>query len=156
MAGKDLLVVVGLGATLATPAWAAPEADCGCRPRTNHAVSELGRHKSSFAGRVTDVREEGGSRIVSFDVFRVWKGPREKQLSVKTDAAPDGCGYAFESGQDYLVYADGNKGALTTDRCADNAELPEAARAVRQLDLHTGRGATPLRVPERASVDARR
>lgn len=151
MARTGLWLAVGLAGALATPAWAAPEGDCGCRPKTDHAESELGRHQSSFAGRVTDVRDEGTARVVSFEVYRVWKGPREKALSVKTDAGA--CGYAFESGKDYLVYADGEKGSLSTDRCAANAELADSAREVRQLDLHTGRGATPLRIPEKPGVE---
>jgi hypothetical protein len=150
------LLAVGLVGALGVPAWAAPPEACACRPRSDHAVEELGHHKSAFAGRVKNVREEGGSLLVTFDVHRVWKGPRGKLLTVKTDGAAGACGYVFETGKDYLVYADGEKGALATDRCAANSDLADSGQAVRQLDLHTGRGATPLQIPDREAVSARR
>jgi len=125
-------------------AWTAAAEACECRPRTEHAAEELSRHKSAFAGRVREVRPEGDSSVVTFEVHRVWKGPRGKELTVRTGGD---CAALFETGKDYLVYADGDKAQLTTDRCAQS-RLDEAARSVRQLDLHTGRGASPLRVPE--------
>jgi hypothetical protein len=112
----------------------------------------LSRHKSAFAGRVKDVHADGDSSVVTFDVHRVWKGPRGKELAVKTGGA---CAASFETGKDYLVYADGDKGALTTDRCAQSP-LGDVPRSVRQLDLHTGRGATPLKVPGSEPVTAQR
>lgn len=147
---KAVLAVGFLG--LMSVAWAGPSEACECRPRADHATEELSRHKSAFAGRVTAVRAEGESSVVTFDVHRVWKGPRGKELAVKTGGA---CAASFETGKDYLVYADGDKGALTTDRCAQTA-LGDATRSVRQLDLHTGRGASPLKVPESEPVNASR
>jgi hypothetical protein len=134
--------------------WAAPAAACECRPRAEHAAEELARHKSAFAGRVKDVKTDGDSSLVTFDVHRVWKGPRGKQLVVKTAASGTACGASFETGKDYLVYADGDKNALSADRCGQS-ELAESARWVRQLDLHTGRGASPLKVPEATTETAR-
>lgn len=147
------ILVAGLVLAMGIPALAGAEESCGCPQTQGRALDELSRHKSAFAGRVKDVREEGGSLLVTFDVHRVWKGQRGKELSVKTAGT---CGYSFATGKDYLVYADGEKGALTTDRCAANAELAAAERSVRQLDLETGRGGSPLRIPDqdRATVNA--
>jgi hypothetical protein len=142
------ILVAGLVVALGAPAVASAAEPCGCAQTQGRALDELSRHKSAFAGRVKDVREESGSLLVTFDVHRVWKGPRGKALSVKTAAAAASCGYAFATGKDYLVFADGEKDALTTDRCAANAELLGAERSVRQLDLETGHGGSPLRVPE--------
>ena len=151
------LLVAGLVVAMGIPAVARAEEACGCPQTQGRALDELSRHKSAFAGRVKDVREDGGSLLVTFDVHRAWKGPRDKELSVKTAGAAGSCGYSFAAGKDYLVYADGEKGALTTDRCAANADLASAARAVRQLDLETGHGGSPLRVvreQDHATVNA--
>jgi hypothetical protein len=151
MASSSGLLALGLLGALCG-AGARPSEACECRPRAEHAAQELSRHKSAFAGRVKDVRSEGDSSLVTFDVHRTWKGPRGKELVVKTGGE---CAASFETGKDYLVYADGEKTALSADRCGQTA-LEEAARSVRQLDLHTGRGASPLKVPEGASVNASR
>jgi hypothetical protein len=152
MARTSGILAIGglLGALWAAPARA--EGTCECRARAEHAEEELSRHKSAFAGRVVEIRAEGDASVVRFAVHRVWKGPRGKELAVRTSGP---CAARFETGKDYLVHADGEKDALTADRCAQD-ELKDAARAVRQLDLHTGRGATPLRIPEEHSVTAQR
>lgn len=150
------ILVAGLVVAMGIPVLAGAAESCGCPQTQGRALDELSRHKSAFAGRVKDVREENGSLLVTFDVHRIWKGPRGKELSVKTAGAAGTCGYSFATGKDYLVYADGEKDALTTDRCAAKAELAAAERAVRQLDLETGHGGSPLRIPDpgRATVNA--
>lgn len=114
---------------------------CACAPAADHAVKELGRHQSAFAGKVTEV---DGERV-TFEVARVWKGPREKALTLTSTARP-GCTFAFEVGKDYVVFADGKKDSLATDQCVPNRELADAARTVKQLDLHTGYASSPLRI----------
>jgi hypothetical protein len=115
---------------------------CTCAPAADHAEKELGRHQSAFAGRVTGVE---GDRV-TFEVERVWKGPREKALTLTSTSRP-GCAFAFETGKDYVVFADGRKDALSTDPCAPNRELADASRTVKQLDLHAGYASSPLRIP---------
>jgi hypothetical protein len=115
---------------------------CACAPAADHAVKELSRHQSAFAGRVTEVEGER----VTFEVARVWKGPREKALTLTSTSKP-GCTFAFEVGKDYVVFADGRKDALQTDQCIPNRELADAGRAIKQLDQHSGYAASPLRIP---------
>jgi hypothetical protein len=98
---------------------------CTCAPAADHAVKELGRHQGAFAGKVTGVEGER----VTFDVARVWKGPREKALTLTANAKP-GCTFAFEVGKDYVVFADGQKDALSTDVCSPNRELADACLAL--------------------------
>jgi len=119
--------------------------DCGCKAKGGDAANALGSYKAAFAGRVTAVRESGSDRTVTLQVFRSWKGPRAKTLDVVTAAGA--CGASFEQGADYVVFASGAKDALRTDSCAPNSALAESSRAVRQLDLNTGYGSNPLRVP---------
>jgi hypothetical protein len=131
-------------ATLLSPAGARAD-ECGCDKRFGDAVEALPSFKSAFAGRVESVREEGETRSVTFRVFRAWKGPRDRQLTVTTPATA--CGVSFEQGAEYVVFATGAGDALRTDGCSPTSVLARAARSVRQLDLHAGYGSNPLRVP---------
>jgi hypothetical protein len=139
-AASSFLAVLLLG----TAAHAESVPACACAPAADHAVKELGRHQSAFAGKVIGVEGER----VTFEVARVWKGPREKALTLTSTPRP-GCTFAFEVGKDYVVFADGRKDALSTDVCSPNRELADAGRAVKQLDLHAGYASSPLRVPAR-------
>jgi hypothetical protein len=119
---------------------------CACPQPVEHATKELGRHRSVFAGTVAKVEGEADAARVTFEVARVYKGPRRKTLTLASAGAP-GCAVGFEAGQEYLVFADGDGEALATDRCAGTRTLAQAGRSVRQLDLHAGFGSRPLRIP---------
>lgn len=140
MAATSAFVVLALAGVARAESTGA----CACAPAADHAVKELGRHQSAFAGKVTGVE---GDRV-TFDVARVWKGPREKALTLTSNSRP-GCTFAFEVGKEYVVFADGQKESLSTDQCVPNRELADAARAVKQLDLHAGYASSPLRVPSK-------
>jgi len=137
--------VLGLVVLLLAGGAFAVEAQSSCTCTTSasdHAVKDLSRYKSAFAGKVVRVEPDGR---VTFEVLRVWKGPRAKSLALKS-AGPENCRFPFEQGRQYLVYANGDKEALSTDRCAPIAELQNAGSQMRQLDLHTGQSASPLRL----------
>ena len=72
------------------------------------------RADSVFAGEVISVKDgpdkpltlsEGDPISVEFMVHQVWKGPGEERLTVKTSRHGPACGYGFEEGVEYLVYA---------------------------------------------------
>lgn len=152
---KAWTVMGSMVLALAVSAGGAGAEDCGCpADRQMHAVGALPAYASAFAGRVVSVADEGADRKVTLQVFRAWKGPRGKTLQVATPTS--GCGIAFETGADYVVYATGKKDALRTDACALTAPLAQSARAIRQLDLHAGYGSNPLKVaPAPVSAEAR-
>jgi hypothetical protein len=127
---------------LALPAWAG---DCECTHKPGDPVSELSHYKAAFAGRVQTVTDKDGGRLVTFQVVRAWKGPKAKALTLTTTSTA--CGYAFETGKDYVVFAGGEKDALTTDACTPTLEVASAGYLVKQLDLHAGYGGNPLRRP---------
>jgi hypothetical protein len=122
------------------------EDSCSCPQPLDHATKEMGRHQSVFAGTVAKVEGEADAARVTFDVARVYKGPRRKTLTLGSPATP-GCAVGFEAGREYLVFADGAAESLATDRCAGTRTLAQAGRSVRQLDLHAGFGSRPLRIP---------
>lgn len=143
---KTWTVAAAAAFTLALPLGSARAEDCGCPAnRQTHAVSALPAYAAAFAGRVVSVQDAGADRKVTLQVFRAWKGPRARTLDLVTSAGA--CGVAFAQGGDYVVYATGKKDDLRTDACSLTAPLAESAKAVRQLDLQSGYGSNPLRVP---------
>ena len=51
---------------------------------------------------------------VAFQVSQVWKGPQSELLTVRTEWSEVSCGYEFEEGGKYIVYArDGHTGFCT-------------------------------------------
>lgn len=119
---------------------------CTCLQPVAHATKELARHASVFAGTVSKVEPGDDASRVTFEVARVYKGPRRKTLTVASGGAA-ACAVGFEEGREYLVFADGADPSLATDRCAGTRTLAQAGRSVRQLDLHAGFGSRPLRIP---------
>lgn len=148
-----------LPAVLAPPALHA----CSCMPPAS-APAELTKADAVFVGRavsvVTEEREMAEIRSffsqhrVTFELQRVWKGlPEGETVTVTTAADGAACGYAFEEGKTYLVFAyevrqdreseegGGEDGAgdgpedrqLTTNLCTRNAPLRRAGEDVAAL-----------------------
>jgi hypothetical protein len=65
--------------------------------------------------------------MVSFRVSEVWEGPQRETLEVITERA-DGasCGYPFEEGQEYLVFAEGKGEPFETGLCSGTQPLSKA------------------------------
>ncbi len=83
---------------------------------------------------------------VEFRVRSVWKGEVSEIMSVST-ARSEPCGYPFGIHRDYLVYADGDQGALEVLACGGTKRFNEA-----QEDLNAlGEGYSP-ETAERAVI----
>ncbi|PWT92497.1 MAG: hypothetical protein C5B54_03395 [Acidobacteria bacterium] len=81
-------------------------------------------------------------KIVHFSVEQAYKGVESPEISVETGNGGGDCGYPFESGKRYLVYAYGiPKGKLGTGICSRTKPLSQASE-----DLDYIRG-----LPESAS-----
>ncbi len=106
-------------------------AACSCESEPSDLASALLRARKRadavFVGRVRviDFEPTSGRRglnVVTFDVAQTFKGPAHKQHVVMTipfDGAT--CGYPFEVGEDYLVYADKDEkptGRFITSWCS--------------------------------------
>lgn len=76
-----------------------------------------------FSGRVSKIY---GTRV-TFAVDRSWKGRNEPELIVYTAAESMQCGYPFENGDNYLVYAysEGDD-RLGTNSCTRTRKLTDA------------------------------
>lgn len=95
-----------------------------------------------FVGRVFDIVNPPGSYIVvvKFRVESVWRGKLAKEVSLTTGRGNGDCGYRFEVGQSYLVYAYGSDETdLATNICQRTAAISDATVDLKLL----GKGKVP-------------
>lgn len=78
---------------------------------------EFSRSEAVFAGEAVSFEGAGSEdRMVTFRVAKTWKGPDRETLQVRTTASGASCGYRFEEGREYVVYAAGD--GLEVGLCA--------------------------------------
>ena len=138
---------------------------CSCiEPLT--VEEQLSQSKAVFTGRVLKVKENtnlNGYRTTSalFEIDQIWKGGSESQIIIHTGSGGGDCGYHFEEGKEYLVYASlstmyGDKEQLETISCdrtnilaqaqADLAVLGEGKVPTEQVNLEDQLGFSSLYV----------
>lgn len=101
-----------------------------------------------FAGTVTAISDLDGTgddrlferRLVRFATQRAFRGVEGTTVDVFTGMGGGDCGYAFKTGEQYLVYASRRQGRLTTGICSRTRPLAEAAE---DLKFIQGIGAAP-------------
>ena len=98
---KGFVVVCGL--ILASLTVADRVHACSCmRQEPAEAVEDSA---SVFEGRVSAVVEEERGFRVTLSVVRTWKGADAETVEVRTAGSSAACGFPFEEGKSYLVYA---------------------------------------------------
>jgi hypothetical protein len=103
---------------------------CPC-PENPDPLTSLKQSTAVFSGRVLNIGEDGGlspvtgtrMRKVYFRVNKAWKGIERIKISVNTEKNSAACGYAFSTGNEYLVYAYGEKGNLQVSLCSRTQKL---------------------------------
>jgi hypothetical protein len=125
------LVALGLLALLPDCASACSCAILGSQQEM--AKQALSNSAAVFSGEVADVEKQGRTATVTLRVSEVWKGPEQGTLEVATSSQESACGYPFEEGQEYLVYAYGKRG-LKVDLCSQTKPLSKAGASLQVLE----------------------
>jgi 5-hydroxyisourate hydrolase-like protein (transthyretin family) len=94
-----------------------------------------------FSGEVVDISDAPepigdvlfGRRVVKFRVEKSWRGDVAGELEVRTGTGGGDCGYNFERGVKYLVYANVRDGRLSTGICNRTKPLAEAGEDLAYL-----------------------
>jgi hypothetical protein len=141
---KGLLAMALVFAVLAL-APACPAYACSCIPPAPPKES-LADAAAVFSGEVTEVVLPGGGVVntaemieVNFKVDQVWKGEIAELTTVTTAGSSASCGFEFQSGQSYIVYAYLVDGQLNASLCSRTAALENAGEDLEAL----GEGAAP-------------
>lgn len=109
---------------------AAPPTDaCSCKPPSPPAEA-MAERDAVFEARVAEVRADPseGRSAVTLEVLRSWKGVDASSLTVTTSGSSASCGFHFEEGERYLVYADAVEGALWVSLCSRTAPIDSAQK----------------------------
>lgn len=72
------------------------------------------------------IHDDAGDHNVYFTVLESFKGTSSRWVSVRTNIADSACGFPFERGKRYLVYASKHAGALRTSICHRTMPLARA------------------------------
>lgn len=74
-----------------------------------------------------DIEEDSPAMQVSFDVSRSYRGAQQKNIRIRTGVGGGDCGFNFEVGEQYLVYAFADEsGKLSAGICSGTALLEES------------------------------
>lgn len=120
VSGVIAILLSGFGVFLATPH---PVQACSCVDLTPQEKVELA--STVFHGRVTAIdlfiptarANPWFDNAVQFQVETVWKGAVVESIVIVVERSTEACGFAFDLGEEYLVYADGPP-FYTTGWCA--------------------------------------
>ncbi len=126
----SLLVMLVLGVGLITPECTYA---CSCMMADPPLVS-LENASAVFVGKVTTIQDSNTGAVqssadpmkVSFQVSEVWKGNVFAEQALFTSRDSASCGFNFEVGKEYLVYAIVGDTGLTTNLCSRTMELAQA------------------------------
>lgn len=118
----------GLGVWLVSSAMTVPSASaCSC---LETPVEEARTASAAvFEAQVASIEPiEGGAGAirVRLDVVQTWKGANTEHLEVTTSSNEASCGYPFEVGRSYLVYATEAQGELRVSLCSRTRRMEDA------------------------------
>jgi hypothetical protein len=135
LAALALSVLTVLGVVVLYPPECAHACSCAMPPGSQKERAEraLSDSEAVFSGEVVRIDRPSGpmqsSGDLETDTFRVlesWKGPEGGTLEVKTPVADMSCGYPFEEGREYLVYASEKPQSLEVYLCGETKPLSKA------------------------------
>jgi len=126
--GFALLLFLGLFAP-PTPVLA-----CSCGTEFYSPAEEFSQANAVFEGEVTQIYEFGDGYRVAFVVTRSWKGISTSTVEISTGTGVGDCGYIFNVGASYVVYAYGEPNTLGTTSCSRTTDISRAAEDLSYLD----------------------
>ena len=128
------IVLIAFGLIAATLGGASVTLACSCAPPPPPKTA-LAQSHAVFVGKVTKIDGgEGRSVSVTLEATTTWKGVAEKNVVVQTASDSAACGFTFEVGKSYLVYAylTGEEGAkdraLATNICTRTHLVDDRAK----------------------------
>ncbi len=122
-----------LAATVTLLGWTVSWAcDCAPNPPPKEALKKA---SAVFSAKVVKIEEAGAQRSVSLEVLRAWKGVEEKKLVVSTAKSSASCGYGFQEGKTYLIYAykEDKAPMLRVSLCSRTQALDKAEGDLKEL-----------------------
>jgi hypothetical protein len=79
------------------------------------------KSSSVFVGQVVEVIKKPETNLIKFRVEKSWSNKFQKEITISTPGNSAMCGYEFQVGKKYLVYANGENDKLSTYLCTRTA-----------------------------------
>jgi len=100
---------------------------CDCGPPPPPADALANAH-AVFLAEVVGIEtiKETGLLKVTMRVTRWWKGGDKSEVTVQTSSSGKACGYEFQKGGKYLVYAHSEDGCISVSQCSRTRTDKEA------------------------------
>ena len=101
---------------------------CSCT-ETPSVQSSFDAASAVFLGEVTIIANNVAQlpqNQVTFVVREQFKGEAKAQLELRTASIPTACGYPFQVGEQYVVYAEESAGGLRTSLCSRTRRVEDA------------------------------
>lgn len=144
MTRQRALAAIALCALLLS---AAPALACSCVLQTVAQAKQAA--VAIFEGRVTSIVDAPGSAVdvipeqrVTLSIARSWRSlEHQETVTLRTAKSGATCGYAFELGTSYLVYAGGEPDKLDVSSCSRTRRLSDAGEDLAAL----GSGVAPVK-----------
>ncbi len=119
---------------------------CSCIPPPEPKKA-LAQSAAVFLAKVVEIEDAGDmTKIVTLDVEKWWKGGEAARIKVATASNGAACGFSFQGGERYLVYAHGagKKGDLLQVSLCSRSRSAKTAEGTGDFkDLGDGKTPTP-------------
>lgn len=112
------------------------------------AAAEIALDESQavFVGKVEKITKASQGKLsVEMSAERHFKGASDARITVTTNEFSASCGYRFEEGVRYLVYARGEK--LQVGLCSRTKKADDASGEIARLDELAGKGSPKAKIP---------
>jgi hypothetical protein len=121
--------------TVAILAFAGSALACSC---SRTAPWDTIRHTPTiFTGTAMSSTNAGGEQTTIFQVSKTWKGGLPDNVALTTRPGEAACGWEFQAGQTYTVYAYPTDGdALTTGYCSMMHFMSQPERSLTWLEIY--------------------
>ena len=101
---------------------------CSCFPQEDISIEKqvkdaYQKASSVFVGEVVQIIKKPDVYSVRFRVEKTWNKTFQKEIIVSTAKESSLCGYTFEVGKKYLVFASENNNNLMTNICTRTASV---------------------------------
>jgi hypothetical protein len=121
---------ISLALTLFLLASAEQASACSCLRSLEPVKKQVQRaftdSTAIFSGEVLEISESAAdenSLLVKLKVATSWKGKLNREVTITTAENSAMCGYTFEVGKKYLVYANGAEGSLMVSSCSRTTNM---------------------------------
>ncbi|HEY8559719.1 MAG TPA: hypothetical protein VIL74_04895 [Pyrinomonadaceae bacterium] len=141
-------LIVSAAATIFFALGASDVSACSCLVDDNQSTSKKVRTSYNqatavFYGEVTEIKPKPGAVegsdpnlepvTVKFKVYKFWKGAMKDEIIVTTAANSAMCGFNFETGRRYTVYANDAGNGLQTTICTRTAASDPDAKYLNKI-----------------------